>query len=599
MTKVAAILTVCLAAVLALSGVFENEAMYGKIHGDAQGYYGYLIATFLEGSFDWEQVIHSYSDVYFNGNGADFTVTGDFGRVNKYYVGTAILIAPFFLLSCFATYLLGFPVDGYSAPFQIGVVIAALFYMGMGIYFLIRFMKDRGLAQWLAIFASFLCVFATPLFHYTISEPAMSHVYSFGLFSLFLFLLGTWLKEPGRKGTLQSAALVFGLIVLVRPANGIIILSVPFVAGGVLPLIDRLKAEQGIIKKLILSLIMVIATLSLQSIMYLLQVGKPVIWSYQGEGFNFLDPEAVNFLFSYKKGLLVYTPFALLGLSGMCWMAVRKPQNGGWLLGFIGVAVYVLSSWWNWYYGGSFGMRAMVEFMPFFAFGAGYLLQNMSKPLRLATAMASILFVVVNLIQSYQYQKFILHWDGMNKERFWTVFLKTNRKYDGIFYREETQPEVVTEEKILHRSVFRSDMENLDGWGMQGINTEKAISGQHSTKVDAASPFGSTLGVSVKDLGPNGKKMLKITAQVWSETLEPEISIAYSYRGSEGDYAHEYLNIGEQVQEPGKWNRIELIVPLKVPNDTLDNWIIYPHNTSDQSVYLDDIQYEVLTLEEN
>lgn len=589
------IFSVFLAALLAFSGLFDNEAMYGKIHADAQGYYGYLVAVFIEQSFDWEQVIHSYADVYFDGGGADFTVTTDLGRINKYYVGTAVLMLPFFLLSCIAAWLLGYPIDGYSIPFQQGVMFGALFYSGMGMYFLARFLEDRGIRPLIAVFASVMCLFATPLFHYTISEPAMSHAYSFGLFGAFLFFVNKWFSIGGTQRLLLSVT-VFALVVLVRPANGLLILSVPFISGGFIALKDRLFREPSIARYLAFAAVLVVAILGIQSAMYVAQVGKALVWSYQGEGFDFSDPETVNFLISYKKGLFVYTPFAFVGLLGLIFFAIKKPKEGIWLLVFLSISVYVLSCWWNWYYGSSLGMRAMVEFMPFFAVGVALLLNDTTKSVRILIIAACLFFGYLNLVQSYQYQKFILHWVGMDQDRYWQIFLKTDRKYDGIFYREEQKAEEEKQLEFATRVVFESDLEEGTSWGNQGITTEMSVSGKRSTLVNAENPYGSTLGVNVSELGPDGDRKLRVTANVWSEDAFPKLSIAYSFRGPNGDYGHDYIGVGQFITESETWIKVETVVSLKQPVDSLDNWIVYPLNTSDMDVYLDDIKYEVLTL---
>jgi hypothetical protein len=63
-----------------------------------------------------------------------FTVMTEHGRVNKYYAGTAVLMLPFFALSCLAAWLLGFPVDGYSVPFHVGHdALGALFIRHRGV----------------------------------------------------------------------------------------------------------------------------------------------------------------------------------------------------------------------------------------------------------------------------------------------------------------------------------------------------------------------------------------------------------------------------------------------------------------------------------
>lgn len=48
-------------------------------------------------------------------------------------------------------------------------------------------------------------------------------------------------------------------------------------------------------------------------------------------------------------------------------------------------------------------------------------------------ALASIT-IPINFIQTYQYKNYILHWEGMNKKKYWKVFLKTDEKYEGIIW---------------------------------------------------------------------------------------------------------------------------------------------------------------------
>lgn len=588
MRKTAIIAALLVALGLSLSGLFDNEAMYGKIHADAQGYYGYLVAVFLEQSFDWEQVIHSYADVYFGGGGSDFTVQSDLGRINKYYAGASLLMLPFFLVSCLCAWLFGFPIDGYSAPFQFGVMVGALFYVGVGLYFLSRFLEARGISKGVSIFTVLCCFFATGLFHYSVSEPAMSHAYSFGLVSVFMFTVDRWLTSDNSVDLLVSS-LVFGLIVLVRPVNGLVILSVPFIAGGLKPLLEKLKGKGRLIKKLGLGVLVVFGVLLIQSGMYLAQVGEPLVWSYQDEGFNFSNPKIWNVLFSYKKGFFIYTPIGLLAAAGLVFHLVKKPKEGVWLWLFLAVTVYVISSWWNWYYGGSFGMRALIEFLPFAAFGLAFLIQSVGKPLRVFVGIACLFFVSVNLIQSYQYQKFILHWVGMDEARYWEVFLKTDREYDGIFYRRDM---------TLSTTVFETDLELGFKWGNQGLDSTQAFSGTRSTVVGGGNPYGSTFSIPVSELGEDGNRQIHFSAMVYCEKPMQELKLAYSFRNDSTDYGHDYIELGHLVVEANKWMKVTKIEKLKKPVSVNDLWVVYPFSGGETKVYLDDLKYEIVTLRE-
>lgn len=606
MRTIVIIWAVLAALAMACFGLFQNEHLYGHIHSDAQGYYGYLVAYFIEDSFDWNEVIGSYSDTYFEGKAEEFTVNSDYGQVNKYYAGTAILILPFFLLSCWYAAANGFAVDGYSLPFQDGIVWCGLFYAGLGMSFLSRFLESKGIDKWIAVFVSVCCLFATNLLHYTISEPAMSHVYSFALFSMFLFSADRYLKT-GTGWSWYLSAIVLAMIILVRPVNGLIIFSVPFIAGGFGPVVQRIK-ETGFFRWIIAAVVFVVI-LSIQSYMYYQQVGKLFVWSYKDEGFNFLDPEVISVLFSYKKGFFIYTPIAFLGLIGVLLAIRKRRQEAAWLLAFLTISVYVIASWWNWYYGSSFGMRALIEFLPFFAFGLALLIQAAARwPwTKYITLTACLFFVSVNLVQSYQYQKFIMHWDAMTKDRFWQIYLVTDSKYKGVFYRGDLGwPQ---QEEIISHQRFETDFESDSGWGAQGLNEERAASGTHSTMVTEEKPYGSTLVVPVSELGPDGTKRLVITAKVWSTSVFPNLSVACSFRNDSLDYGHQYISIGQYVTGRNQWVEITHAVNLGAAADTADRWVVYPFLDTDtepyngdlkpREVYLDDIKYEVLTLRDS
>lgn len=576
------------------SGLFRNEAMYGLMHADAQGYYGYLVAGVLEQTFDWKVVYAAYAD-YYGGHPFNFTRETGFGLVNKYYVGTAVLVLPFFLLSCMLAWITGAPIDGYSTPFHLGGMLAAFFYAGLGIMLLVEFLEHKGISRTIAWFVCITCFFATGLFHYAASEPLMSHTYSFFLISGFLLAVQKYAANRRSKHLLLSA-LAFGMIILVRPSNGTVLAAIPFAIGSWTGLKSTLAGIS--IKEWVYTALIVTGVVGIQSLMYLLQVGVPLVWSYDGEGFNFSDPQIMNVLFSYRKGLFIYTPWAFLGAIGMVVALFKRTFEAASALVLLALTVYVVSSWWSWYYGGSLGMRALIEYLPFFAYGLAMLIQSVPSAGALVLVLLTLGTVPINLIQSYQYQKFILHWDRMDKERFWKVFLRTDNKYEGIFYREEQVLRLPSAEQILSSEVFETDLEAGSSWGTESIDSTNAFSGSRSARIGKASPFGPTARISVSELGPEGRKQLYISAMVWAEDEFPDLSISYSFKNDSSDYGHKVIGMGQFVLESQQWIQIEHLVGLDEARDTLDDWIVYPYSNDKNGVYIDDLRYEIITLKD-
>ena len=60
--------------------------------------------------------------------------------------------------------------------------------------------------------------------------------------------------------------------------------------------------------------------MAIQSVIYKLSTGYFWVYSYGEEGFNFGSPHFIDILFSYKKGLFLYTPIYLIALLGLYFM---------------------------------------------------------------------------------------------------------------------------------------------------------------------------------------------------------------------------------------------------------------------------------------
>ena len=110
---------------------------------------------------------------------------------------------------------------------------------------------------------------------------------------------------------------LLGLIVLIRPVNGYVLFSLPFLAGSSGNLKSAVRSLLNHKTSLLIGFILFILTISIQLTIYKFSTGSFFLYSYVGEGFQFLHPHMIDFLFSYKKGALLYTPLLLVALSGL------------------------------------------------------------------------------------------------------------------------------------------------------------------------------------------------------------------------------------------------------------------------------------------
>ena len=422
--------------ILFLTVNFYLNPLDTTIKGDGQGYYDYLPSIFIYNDFP-SKGINDSIDISMRINNLPMYIDYESYKINKYPCGTALLVSPFFIGAHVMAPKLDMPQDGYSSPYQKAIYYAALFYLMLGLYFLKKLLKHYKIDDWIILFVQFLAVFATALTHYTYCDSSYSHVYSFFAITAFLYFSKNYFVTKSNKSFLL-AAFTLGLIIILRQMNGIIIFFLPFLSGSVLTLKETIiqTVRKGWL--LALGLMIFFGLFSIQSVLWYIETKQFFIYSYQGEGFNFLKPVFQKVLFSYRKGLFVYTPLLIISFTGIYAFIINKKYFMliSWSLFFILVS-YIISSWECWYYGASFGHRAFVDYYTIFFIILAISLNELRKFWRYLIIGFAILAIPLNLIQTYQYRYFILHWGEMNKSSYWQVFLKQDIRFRGFLWKKE------------------------------------------------------------------------------------------------------------------------------------------------------------------
>src|SRR5262249_23109523 len=152
-------------------------------------------------------------------------------------------------------------------------------------------------------------------------------------------------------------------------------------------------------------------------------------WLYDGykaETFHFAHPELLQVFGGVKKGLFFWAPVLLLALPGFCWLRRAAPSWKWAVPVSLLIQFYLVSSWWEWGYGWTFGHRAFVEFMPLFALGLAATLQRASQrssSLAKATIALALVLICLNAVQSLQYALAIVPPTGTTWEKYTGLFL--------------------------------------------------------------------------------------------------------------------------------------------------------------------------------
>ncbi|MCI4649090.1 hypothetical protein [Phaeodactylibacter sp.] len=375
----------------------------GMIWSDAEGYYLYLPAVLIQGGFEDFQVRTEAQFPNYEGTNKRFT---------KYTCGVAMLELPFFLIGHFWAKVLSMPADGYSYPYIVALQLAGLFYGFLGLLLLkeilARYFKPVVVMMTVAGF--FL---GTNLYHYILQEPGMSHVYSFFLFGLFVWLTPRFYEQPGLK-IFGGMGLLAGLIVLIRPTNILLLLYLLlFGLRSWADVRERLLFFWKYLGALLLAPIASFLVFVPQFLYWKYISGNWLIYSYGEEGFNWLEPRVDMVLFHIKNGWLLFSPMAGLAIIG-CLVGMWKnrcniaPIFLIWLL-----LLYITSCWWCWWFGGAFGHRQFVEFYVLLAIPYAWLFTQVLESKVLAL---KIFLVVLWLLLGYYGYMLAVHFRGPHYE---------------------------------------------------------------------------------------------------------------------------------------------------------------------------------------
>lgn len=410
----------------------DSDFRYKSLSSDGRGYYAYLPAFFIHGDPTFQSSLRAEEEQFQHWKNNTYLYQNQEGRwYNKYYPGVALMVLPFFLVAWFLSLFFEDSVTGYESVFLISFHLATICYATLGFFFSRKLVETFGFSRARSILIAGLVLFGTNLIFYSSVSLSLSHAYSFCAIALFLLLLRRFAQDP-RLARVFFGAAVLGLIFLIRPTNVTVALLIPFC------LSYNSDADKSY--RLLLSKRGILTSLSgffsVSSILMLLnavQTGDPLNWSYHGEGFYFFQPEIANVLFSFRRGWFLWTPLAFIAMLGFVplWRKNRLVFLSGLL--YLLLTIYLISSWWNWYYGDGFGHRAFIDSYAFIA----VLLAFASDSIRGSSVRflwgAIVLCVCLNLYQAYQAISGIIPLEYMTSDMYVKSLSMYHPKYAGEF----------------------------------------------------------------------------------------------------------------------------------------------------------------------
>ncbi len=325
------------------------------LRADASGYYIYV-----PGAFQYCFQASRVDPDLVSRVGSGFRLDHDRDRIiTKYFYGAAVLMAPFHLI---AECIVGpGTTDGFTPTHQRWLEAGGMFYCTMGLLLLAlacqQLMPSR---YWVAPVMLLLVMFGTNVFYYAFRMPGYSHIYSFFWVSTAIWCVVGILEGDGAGWKRWVFHLACAMIFWTRPADAI--------AVACLYAWLFMKRSPALRDRIFwIGAILVSVLVSLPQLLYWRHVhGTWMFYSYGEEGFkNWNKPDIVRELFAPENGLVSHAPAMLLLPLGLWTLWRGQRALAILLMAVFGASIYACAAWDPWHFGCSYGLRPMVQYMPF------------------------------------------------------------------------------------------------------------------------------------------------------------------------------------------------------------------------------------------
>lgn len=602
------VVTVIFATTIFITGWHHFDKKQQRILSwDTFGYYLYLPSLFIYGDpgLVKQDVYEAINEKY------DCTYTfyqfspGINGKsVIKYNSGLSFIILPFFGAAHGIALLTGAEADGFSPPYQWAVLISFWLFCIAGVILLNRllllFFDSRT-----ALYTLTGILFGTNLLFLS-GFPLSVHTYLFTCYAGFLIASYKWNQEPGIKNTLWLGFLA-GLIVLIRPTD-IFVWLIPLLWNvvSVRSLRERIRFLYGNRKYVLLAAATCFLVFLPQMIYWHYTTGS---WLYNGytnagEGIDWGHPHTFDFLFSFRKGWLIYTPMMFFGVAGFFFLYKQNRKVFTGVFIFFLLNLYLISAWTNWWYAGSFSSRAIGQSYAVMAIPLGYFIAEVLrwKPyVKIIVFASMILLLILNLFQTWQYKEKIIDAERMTRKYYFSTFLQTSPP------DEETKKLLLAErpdiimyamphpEDYLHTNSFLADyMNSAEIQDAHKRNPDSTA--KQGILLTPAHEFTPLLQIPYNEITRYDHAVIRISAQVYTAAPRKENLLRcvtyWEYKGN----VYNYRTVDPPIDSDtlaGRWNDFEFYYMTPDPRTVKDIWTVNFWYAGSDSVYVSNIKVDI------
>lgn len=594
-------------SIIVIGNIYIKYSSNYVMSWDVYGYYLYLPQAMIHNDLCLENdsVILSAREKYPVGPPFYQRAKSELGYwVIKYPLGMNYLYLPAFLTGHAIAYIADYKMDGFSKPYENSMwvlcfisIIAGLIYVRK---ILLHIFDDR-----VSAIALMLIALGTNYLSTVTLSVAMPHNFLFTLFALSLWNTIKWWETNKIKYAILIGVFL-GISIAARFTSAIFII-IPVFWGVKLSWADIWKRIVFIFSKKIKHFLTIGVLTVLffvpQMIYWKVYSGQWIYDSYQnpGEGLDLLSPRTMNFLFSYRKGWLLYTPIMVFAFIGL--FSIRKKRNDLLfpVLLFIIVNIWVLSSWTTWWYGESFSQRPVIDSYPLMALILGFFIDGLFRSGKLIKWSGIVLLFITmsfTLFQNWQYNRGIIEGSRMTKDYYWAVFGKTQFEpaLDSLLFVKvgADEVEVLKNESDYDRKILCNY--SFDGfdeyWDPLRYDTTKFVTPRMSFRLDENVNFSPDFRMPSSAF-MNGDHAW-IRASVWvyptEDVIRKPVWLVITFLHDGKCYKYFASDKASSQMIPDQWNNIKADYLIPMIRNERDELQIYVWSQAGQKAYIDNMK---------
>lgn len=286
-------------------------------------------------------------------------------------------------------------------------------------------------------------------------------------------------------------------------------------------------------------------------------------------------------------------------MAGFYFMYKKNKAIFFALFGYFVMNLWLVSSWSNWWYAQSFSQRAMVSSYPIMAIALGYFITwlfTQKWSIKIPGVILIVFLTGLNLFQTKQFHRGVLHGDRMTKEYYFAVFGKLNASeedkklllVDRNFDKEENFD---NSQDYAKKVVYQLDFDSGDG-----NEVDNSHSGCCSIELNSENKYSPYFEAEYQEITKKDHAWIRVSAYVFPTEKDIEqdnfgLAVNFFYNG----YPYKYKTRMSKAAhlEPNQWNKMEfdyLTPEVRTKSDKFRALVLY---NGSEKLLVDDFKVEI------